>query len=85
MTRVDATSTNPDLLTAAFEGSGHSTLIVLNRSNESQRLKLDWAGQSWMEIERTSQRLENAVSSTVPSDLIVEPGEIVTLSNFPAN
>jgi hypothetical protein len=84
MTRVDTKSSNPDLLTVAFADDQRSTAIVLNRSTEPQRIAMDWAGQHWTEIERTSQRLENAASSSVPAELVVEPGEIVTLSNFAA-
>jgi hypothetical protein len=85
MRRVDASSSNPDLLTAAFDGDGRSSLVVLNRSTEPQRLGVEWEGKHWAEIERTSQTMENAVSSKVPVDVIVQPGEIVTLSTFAAN
>jgi O-glycosyl hydrolase len=85
MTRVGSSSTNPDLLTAAFEDSNRASLVVLNRSTTPQRLKVEWEGKHWTQIERTSQTLENAVASTVPSDLIVQPGEILTLSNFAVN
>jgi len=83
MTRVSATSDNSDLLTTAFEDARHTSLIVLNRSTEPQRLRVDWAGKHWTEMERTSQTMENVVSA--PRDLIVAPGEIVTLSDFAVN
>lgn len=80
MKRVEAASTNPDLLVSAYQGSGgQSTLVILNRSIEPQRIKLLWDGISWKEIERTSQYMENATAS-MPKELMVEPGEIVTLS-----
>lgn len=82
MTRVGSSSDNPDLLTAAFEGDGRATLVVLNRSTEAQRLRVAWAGARWTQVERTSQTLENADSTVVPSELVVQPGEILTLSNF---
>jgi hypothetical protein len=85
MTRVSSNSSNPDLLTAAFEDANRASLIVLNRSTTAQRLKVEWNGKHWTQIERTSQTLENAASTTVPSELIVEPGEILTLSNFVVN
>jgi O-glycosyl hydrolase len=85
MTRVSSSSSNPDLLTAAFEDANRASLIVLNRSTTAQRLKVEWNGKHWTQIERTSQTLENAASTTVPSELIVEPGEILTLSNFVVN
>ena len=81
MVRVDATSSNPDLLTAAFSGNNQSTFIALNRSTQPQHLDITGAS-GWKQIERTSQRLENAASSTVPTDLIIQPGEIVTLSTL---
>ena len=70
------------MLTVAFEDSKHASLIVLNRSTTAQRLKVEWAGKHWTQIERTSQTLENAASTTVPSELVVQPGEILTISNF---
>jgi O-glycosyl hydrolase len=85
MVRVTATSSDKDLLTAAFEDTNHATLIVLNRSTTAERLKVDWASKRWMQIERTSQTEENAASSSVPAEVVVQPGEIVTLSNFAVN
>jgi O-glycosyl hydrolase len=83
MTRVSASSPDPDLLVSAFEDSYHSSLIILNRSTEARHLIVDWKDKHWSEMERTSQTLENAASS--PSDVIIQPGEIVTLSNFSVN
>lgn len=85
MTRVASTSSNPDLLTAAFEDSQKASLIILNRSTIAQRLKIDWTEKPWAQIERTSQTLENATSTTIPTELIVQPGEIFTLSTFVAD
>jgi O-glycosyl hydrolase len=85
MSRVESSSSNPDLLTAAFEGSERASLIVLNRSAVAQRLKVEWTGKHWTQIERTSQTLENAASTAVPTELVVQPGEIVTLSDFVVN
>jgi O-glycosyl hydrolase len=85
MTRVGSSSSNPDLLTAAFEDSKRASLIVLNRSTTTQRLKVEWTGKHWTQIERTSQTLENAASTAIPTELVVQPGEIVTLSDFVVN
>jgi O-glycosyl hydrolase len=82
MTRVGSNSSNPDLLTAAFEDSTRASLVVLNRSTTVQRLKVEWTGKQWRQMERTSQTLENAAATVVPSEVVVRPGEIVTLSNF---
>ena len=85
MVRVGTSSSNADLLTAAFEDSTRSSLIVLNRSTSPQRLKVEWTGKHWEQMERTSQTLENAASTTVPPEVVVQPGEILTLSNFVVN
>ena len=85
MTRVGSSSSDADLLTAAFEDANRASLIVLNRSTTAQRLKVEWTGKHWTQIERTSQTLENAVSTVIPSEVIVQPGEILTLSNFAVN
>lgn len=84
MKRVGTASSNPDLLTAEFEDSAKATLIVLNRSTEPQKLAVQWTGRRWTEIERTSLYSENEVSPSVPNELVVQPGEIVTLSTFAA-
>jgi hypothetical protein len=83
MHRIESGSPNHDLLTAAFTDGTRNTLIVLNRSTSAQRLRLDWADAHWTELERTNFYSEN-VDSSIPSDIIVAPGEIVTLSNFKA-
>ncbi len=85
MQRVDTLSSNPDLLTAAFEQGAKASLIVLNRSTEPQELDVAWTRRKWTEIERTNLYAENHTSSHVPAQIIVEPGEIVTLSTFSAN
>ncbi len=85
MKRVDAKASNPDLLTAAFEDGAESSLIVLNRSTEPQKLDLQWAGKHWIEIERTSVSAENETSFSISNEIVVQPGEIVALSTFSAN
>ena len=85
MRRVEARASDPDLLTAAFEDGSKATLIVLNRSTEPEKLDVQWAGRRWSEIERTSQYSENETSASLPPEIIVQPGEIVTLSTFAAN
>jgi len=85
MKRVEAKSSNPDLLTSAFEDGTKATLIVLNRSTETQKVDVQWAGRRWSEIERTSLYSENDASAALPAEIIVQPGEILTLSTFAAN
>jgi O-glycosyl hydrolase len=85
MKRVETESSNPDLLTSAFVDGTKATLIALNRSTEPQKLNVQWAGQHWTQLERTSLYSENATSTSLPTEIIVQPGEIVTLSTFAAN
>lgn len=83
MKRVEASSLNPDLLTAAFTDGQHSTLIVLNRSTSPQKLQTNWPGVQWTTEEHTSFYSAN-VDDAVPAEVVVQPGEILTLSNFQA-
>jgi O-glycosyl hydrolase len=82
MHRVDAVSSDPGLLATAFTGSdGAATIVMLNRSTEPVRVMLHDATTAWAQIERTSPYLEN-VDSAVPSQIVIRPGEIVTLSTI---
>jgi O-glycosyl hydrolase len=85
MHRVGAKSSEADLLVAAFDGAGKSTLVAMNRSTEPQQLQTEWQGKHWSRIERTGPTLENVESSSVPGEVVVEPGEIVVLSTFAAS
>ena len=85
MKRVETESSNPDLLTSAFEDGAKASVIVLNRSTEPQRIDVRWTGRRWAEIERTSLYSENETSASLPTEMIVQPGEIVTLSTFAAH
>jgi hypothetical protein len=71
-------------LTSAFEDGSKATVIVLNRSTEPQKIDVQWVGRRWSEIERTSLTSENEASASLPKDIVVQPGEIVTLSTFAA-
>jgi hypothetical protein len=84
MKRVEAISSNPDLLTVAFENGTKATVIVLNRSTEPQKLDVQWPDRRWTEIERTSLYSENETSASLPAEIIVQPGEILTFSTFAA-
>jgi O-glycosyl hydrolase len=83
MVRVDASSSNADLLVSAYEGAANGartrTLIATNRSTSPQTLTMNWPGTAWREMERVSQYAEN-VPEAVPAKIVVQPGEIVTLS-----
>lgn len=83
MRRVETREANPDLMTAAFTDGQRSSLVVLNRSTETQRVRVTWSGVRWTEMERTSFYSENETSAA-PGEIVVAPGEIVTLANFEA-
>ncbi|GGG84414.1 hypothetical protein GCM10011585_30220 [Edaphobacter dinghuensis] len=83
MKRVESESGDKDLLTAAFTDGTKSSLIVMNRSIEAKRLNVEWKGPKWTRMEKTSFYLEN-VESAAPEEVVVQSGEIVTLSNFSA-
>ena len=84
MRRVETRTANKDLLTAGFTDGKRNSLIVLNRSTEAQRLRVDWSGVRWTRMERTSFYDENA-ETAVPSEIVVQPGDIVTLADFSAD
>jgi O-glycosyl hydrolase len=80
MVRVDVDSSNPDLLATAYEGSHNErTLIATNRGTTLQTLTVNWPGITWNVLERVSQYAENQPEA-VPSKILIQPGEIVTLS-----
>lgn len=82
MKRVGETASSPNLLVTAFRGkNGKATLVVMNRSTTARRLTIHWPGVKWQQLERTSLYQQNADSS-VPSKLIIQPGEILTLSTI---
>jgi O-glycosyl hydrolase len=82
MVRLDAGSTNADLLVSAYEGNDKTrTLIATNRSTGPQKLTVNWAGTAWKEMERVSQYAENTPEA-VPATIVIQPGEIVTLSTI---
>lgn len=84
MRRVETQAGNGDLLTAAFTDGKRDSLIVLNRSTEAQRLRVDWNGVRWTRMERTDFYNEN-VETAAPGEIVIAPGEIVTLADFSAD
>ncbi|MHB1022247.1 MAG: glycoside hydrolase [Acidobacteriaceae bacterium] len=86
MTRIGATSSNPDLLVSAYSNGKEKTLVLLNRSISALQVRIPKTGTPWKQIEHTSPYAENLPTSA-PEDLSslkVLPGEIVTLSSFDA-
>ena len=85
MKRIDAISSDPDLLISAFEDGSKATLIAMNRSTEPQVLNVAGADHNWKQIERTNLYSENSTSTSPPTQIVVQPGEIVTLSTVVVN
>ena len=81
MRRYASEADNKDVLTAAFSDGKRSSVIVLNRSTAPQRVSVAWNGVRWTHVERTSFYAENA-ESAAGDEIVVQPGEIVTLANF---
>ena len=84
MRRVEVSTGNRDLLAVGFTDGKRDSLILLNRSTEAQRLRVSWSGVKWTTMERTSFYDEN-VETAAPSEIVVQPGEIVTLADFSAD
>jgi O-glycosyl hydrolase len=83
MQRVGARVEDHDLLTTAYADQKNQTLVMINRSATARTVKVVGAVQPWAEMERTGSEEENAVSA-VPTEIVVEPGEIVVLSTIHA-
>jgi len=85
MVRVSADSGDPDLLATAFRSkSGAMTLIFLNRSTAPKEISLPGEGRHTIKaIERASLYRENSVDTAPRGSIVVEPGEIVTVSTVP--
>jgi hypothetical protein len=84
MERVDVRSGDSDLLAVAFTGQHDRmrTLILMNRDTAPVNVQMaDGYKYKWMET--ASQYYRNKVSDQVPSALIIQPGEIITLTNVP--
>lgn len=81
MKRIGTTSTDPDLLVSAFADSTNTSVVVINRAATARTISVPTA--KWAELERTSLTAENA-TSTVPTNLVVQPGEILVLSTLKA-
>jgi hypothetical protein len=83
MKRIGADTGDPDLLATAFADGQDETLVIVNRSATAREITVDGAAHPWAEIERTGLEEVNADSS-VPSEIVVQPGEIVVLSTIKA-
>jgi hypothetical protein len=81
MKRVQAASSDADLLTAAFADGKDETLVMVNRAPTARRVTVRGARSPWVEMERTGLEEPNEVSA-VPDAIVVQPGEIVVLSTL---
>ena len=88
MVRVEAGADADDLLVSAFAGKGGAgTVVVLNRSTKPRRLRVVWPGVTFTKAELVNPYHENDVQrapaqlSDGATEVMVEPGSIVTLSN----
>jgi len=73
-------------MATAFTGAGgRKTLILLNRSTETQKVEVRWKGAEFGWRETASPREENSVEAMTRTDgrreVEVPPGAIVTLTN----
>ena len=86
MVRVDANSNNKDLLVTAFKGAdGKATLIAVNRAIYPAKLHLNWADVNFKECERVNPYFENKVEKFSADSVILQGGEIITLTNVKIN
>jgi O-glycosyl hydrolase len=84
MTRVEASSDDPDLQVTAFASpAGKATLVVLNRSCHPAKVQVAWAGAQFSHAEVADPYHENAVLPLTGDDgqILLDPGAILTLTN----
>jgi hypothetical protein len=89
MVRVEVRTDAEDLLVSAFAGeSGNGTVIALNRSTRPRLLSIIWPGVRFEQMEVADPYNENDVRAAREptgdgtTEVVVEPGSIVTLSNL---
>ncbi|UCD27692.1 MAG: hypothetical protein JSV03_11340 [Planctomycetota bacterium] len=85
MVRVDASSSDPNLLSVAFAGDNNAlTVIMINRSTAVQRVSLKGIKTKFNYCEYVDQYNENSLQQEPSgSTIAVRPGQIVTLSTVP--
>jgi hypothetical protein len=83
MIRVDATSTDDDLLVCAFQGTGSAaTIVLLNRGTAARRVKILWPGVVFSELEIADPYRQNEARQVDGiSEVPVAPGAVVTITN----
>ncbi len=83
MKRIGAACSDPHLLATAFRNGKDETLVMVNRGIAPRRIKVSGASYPWVQMERTGLEQVNQVSD-VPTEVVIEPGEIVVLSTIKA-
>ena len=84
MVRVETESSDPGLLVSAYEGpAGNRTAIVINSSTAPRSIRIDWPGSPFTVLEVSGPYAANEVHKSIHNPLIIQPGEIMTLSNVP--
>ncbi|HUV71113.1 MAG TPA: hypothetical protein VMW15_15750 [Terracidiphilus sp.] len=83
MQRIGVETDDPDLLTTAYVEGKDETLVMVNRGTSALKVAVAGAARPWAEMERTSIEEANEVSA-VPAQVVIAPGEIVTLSTVEA-
>ena len=86
MHRVDAISSNPDLLVSAFVEDEGETVVLVNRSQHEIHCGISPGMGAFRYMERTSQYYQNQVKNLAEQDnslfkLSILQGEIITLSS----
>ncbi|MBN2293903.1 MAG: hypothetical protein JXM70_15855, partial [Pirellulales bacterium] len=88
MTRVEALSSEPDLLVSAFTGKDASkTIVLLNRSVRPLRVSLNCRDTRFNQQELVDSYCQNKILAAPAPDgndttqFTIEPGSIVTLTN----
>ncbi|MHC4542433.1 MAG: glycoside hydrolase, partial [Planctomycetota bacterium] len=87
MIRVETRADADDLLVSAFVGKSEAgTVVILNRSTRPRRLRIVWPDVTFTEMESVDPYHENdvrkapAARSDGATELIVDPGAVVTLT-----
>jgi hypothetical protein len=76
MVRAAAEASDPELLVTAFEGkAARRTVVVMNRSLQARRVRVEWPGAAFGAFEVVSPYAENAVAPMPANgEVTVEPG-----------
>jgi hypothetical protein len=84
MVRVDAETESRDVLPTAYEGEGgRRTMVLINQSTAPQAVRIAWPGAAFTDREMVSPYSPNLVAPAEAGPVLIQPGEIVTLSTAP--